>query len=88
MNDPVVSGNILTVFRENLVDTCAFAAVKGIETFSVVPEGDGFQISFPITKEIEANLPGMLHGARARLKKAEQEAKEALNTDPEPPRRA
>lgn len=78
MNDPVINGNILTVFRDNLNDVCAFAAINWIETFSVRPEGDGFQISFPITKEVEAHLPGVLHGARARLRAAE-------NQSPTPP---
>lgn len=78
MNDPVINGNMLTVFRDSLNDACAFAVINSIETFSVRAEGDGFQISFPITRDVESNLPGVLHGARARLRAAE-------NQSPTPP---
>lgn len=71
MNDPVINGNILTVFGSNLY-VCEFAIRNKIEVFSVRPEDDHFQISFPITKDIEASIPGVLHGARARLKAAEK----------------
>lgn len=81
MNSPVINGNILTVFGSNLY-VIEFAIRNKIETFSVRPEGDHFQISFPITKDIEANIPGMIHGARGRLKALQQ----SDNETPTPPR--
>lgn len=88
MTLPVINGNILTVFAKDMMNIVSFVLQNAIEVYSVMPAETGFKMSTPITKDLEANIPGILHGARARLKKAEQEAKEALNTDPEPPRRA
>lgn len=81
MNDPLINGNILTVYGASALNMTTFALQNSITTFSVRPEGNGFQISFPITKEVESNIPGILHGARARLKAAEAES----NDDNTPP---
>lgn len=83
MNDPVINGNILTVFGKDMMNICSFALQTGITVFSVRPEGDHYQISFPITKDIEANIPGMIHGARGRLKALEQS-----ESNPTPPNSA
>ena len=80
MNDPVINGNILTVYGSDLYAVCAFAISNSIETFSVRPEGEHYQISTPITSDLEANIPGMIHGARGRLK-----ALEKADNDPTPP---
>lgn len=81
MNDPVINGSILTVYGGSALNLTAFALQNSITTFSVRPEGDGFQMSFPITKDVEANIPGILHGARGRLKASE-------NDNTPPPMRA
>lgn len=72
MNDPVINGNILTVFAKDMMNICSFVLQNAIEVYSVMPADEGFQMSTPITKDLEANIPGILHGARARLKAAEK----------------
>lgn len=85
MKDAVINGNILTVFKSSIKDICAFALINEIEAFSVHPDDEGYKISFPITKETESNIPGILHGARARLRAAENDAN---NENPTPPKSA
>lgn len=71
MNDPVIKGNILTVYAGSMMNIASFVLQNSITTFSVRPEGDGFQLSTPITSDLEANIPGIIHGARGRLKALE-----------------
>lgn len=82
-NDPVINGNILTVFSSDIANISGFALHNNIKSFNVLHTGDSFQMSFPITKDVEDAIPGILHGARARLRALEQD-----ETPEPPPRRA
>lgn len=63
----VIRGNILTIFRNDMVEIVQFVIANKLEVFSVIPYDKGFEISTPINRSLEDNAPGLLHGARARL---------------------
>lgn len=78
MNLPTIKVNTLMVTTKTLVECLAFASTNSLKQFSVVVDDDLVTLSTPITSSLEANIPGILHGARAR-KAAEDKPK------PKPP---
>lgn len=86
LNPPTLDKNTLILQFISISDMSAFATVTEIQQFSVVLIDGVVELSTPLTKYVEARFPGVVHGARGR--KAVLDAANAVDVDPEPPRRA
>lgn len=70
---PEMNGNILMLNIMGLHNVMAFVQQSKSFQFSVRPDENGSLIlSMPVTKELEENAIGVLHGARARAKDKEK----------------
>lgn len=76
---PITNGNILVVNIEGLHNVMAFVQKGKCEQFSVVPGEVGLILSVPVTETVEEQFTGMVHGARARERAANEKPK------PKPP---
>lgn len=72
MSLPTLKVNTLIVTTKTLAESLAFASVNSLKQFSVVVDDDFVTLSTPVTSSLEANIPGMLHGARARASAEEK----------------
>lgn len=76
---PITNGNILVVNIEGLHNVMAFVQQADCKQFSVVPGEIGLILSVPVTEAVEERFTGMVHGARARERAANEKP------DPKPP---
>lgn len=87
LNPALLDKNTLILQFATVSDMSAFVTVSEVRQFGVVITDDGIvELSTPLTKYVEARFPGVVHGARGR--KAVLDAANAVDVDPEPPRRA
>jgi len=63
---PTVKVNTLIITTKTLAESLEFASVNSLKQFSVVVDDDLVTLSTPVTISLEASIPGVLHGARAR----------------------
>lgn len=63
---PVLNGNTIILPFRFLTDAVDWAVQASLTQFAVREIPEGFSLSTPVTKALEAFIPGILHGARCR----------------------
>ena len=69
---PKLNGNILTVPVNGMTAVGDLYTMLHLEQFSVKVLDSHLELSFPVTKAVETNIPGILHGARVRAREEEK----------------
>jgi hypothetical protein len=64
----VMNGNTIIIPFKSLQAVWDFVVLTQLTQFAVRETPDGFSLSTPVTLDLEAVIPGVLHGARARAK--------------------
>lgn len=72
MAHPKLNGNILTISVNGISAVDDLFRMLNLEQFSVKVVDDHLELSFPVTKAVETNIPGILHGARVRAREQEK----------------
>lgn len=65
---PVMNGNTIIIPFPGLMAVWDFTIQAQLTQFAVREIPEGFSLSTPVTPALEAAIPGILHGARARAK--------------------
>lgn len=63
---PVLNGNTIILSFMSVSDAATFAVQASLTQFAVREIPGGFSLSTPVTKALEAFIPGVVHGARCR----------------------
>src|SRR5437870_1716474 len=65
---PVMNGNTIIIPFPTMHAAWDFTILAKLTQFAVREIPEGYSLSTPVTPALEAVIPGILHGARARAK--------------------
>ena len=69
---PKLNGNTLTLPVNGITAVAEYFRQLDLKQFSVKVVEDHLELSFPVTKTVEDQIPGALHGARVRAREEER----------------